>query len=184
MDCRSLPWIKLDSRSEPGNSPSAHTKPVQCGEEVALYFSFLSFYARSLYFPSFLGIAFFVIAKPYHPVYSLLLLLWSVTFVEWWRIRERILSTRWGTRGAENAERRRPEYVAKVRKGEDDEEDDFPWWNRELRILASVPVILGFATILAAFLTAIFVLEAFVSQMYTGPGKDYIVSAGHYIYTH
>jgi hypothetical protein len=46
---------------------------------------------------------------------------------------------------------------------------------RELRVLASVPVILLFAGILAALLTGIFVLEAFVTQLYTGPGHKYIV---------
>ena len=43
-------------------------------------------------------------------------------------------------------------------------------------MVASVPVILLFAAVLAALLTAIFVFEAFVTHLYTGPGHKYIVS--------
>jgi anoctamin-10 len=45
-----------------------------------------------------------------------------------------------------------------------------------MRIVASVPVIVMFASILAALLTGIFVIEAFVTQLYTGPGHKYVVS--------
>jgi anoctamin-10 len=45
-----------------------------------------------------------------------------------------------------------------------------------MRIVASVPVILMFSAILAALLTGIFVIEAFVTQLYTGPGHKYVVS--------
>jgi hypothetical protein len=44
-----------------------------------------------------------------------------------------------------------------------------------MRVAASIPVILLFATILAVILTGIFVLEAFVTQLYKGPGHRYVV---------
>jgi hypothetical protein len=50
------------------------------------------------------------------------------------------------------------------------------WWAGELCVLASVPVIILFAGLLSAILTAIFVFEAFVTQLYKGPGKQLIVS--------
>ena len=50
------------------------------------------------------------------------------------------------------------------------------WWAGELRVLASVPVIILFAGLLSAILTVIFVFEAFVTQLYEGPGKQLIVS--------
>lgn len=90
--------------------------------------------------------------------------MWSVVFVEWWRVRERILSLRFGTRGSFRVEKRRVAY----RQGQ-------TWWGRELRILASLPVILLFAGILSALLTSIFVFEAFVTHLYQGPGKHLIV---------
>lgn len=117
-------------------------------------------------FPSVLGVIFYFLKSPYSPIYSTLLLLWSITFVEWWTIRERILSVRWGTRGSFKVEKRRADYVP-----------GFPWWKRELRMVASVPVIVLFAAILGGLLTSIFVFEAFVTQLYTGPGHKYIVSS-------
>jgi anoctamin-10 len=119
----------------------------------------------ALIFPAALGVIFHFYGKPYSSIYSALLLLWSIGFVEWWRIRERILAMRSGTRGSFRVEKRRAQYV-----------EGLPWWVRELRMASSVPVILLFITVLTALLTAIFIFEAFVTQLYTGPGHEYIVS--------
>lgn len=120
---------------------------------------------RALIFPAVLGSIFYFFGQPYSLLYSTLLLLWSITFVEWWTIRERILSVRWGTRGSAKVEKMRASY-----------QPGFPWWKRELRMVASIPVIFFFGVVLAALLTSIFVFEAFVTQLYTGPGHKYIVS--------
>ncbi|KAH7106088.1 calcium-activated chloride channel-domain-containing protein [Auriculariales sp. MPI-PUGE-AT-0066] len=145
----------------------------QFGEEVALYFSFLSFYTKSLWFPAGLGLLFFLIRKPYNTVYSGLLCLWAVTFVEWWRIRERVIAIRWGTQGSRTVEKRRPDFIATI-KHDDPDEEDFPWYIREGRTAAGIPVILLFVGILAALNTAIFAFEAFISILYTGPLHQYI----------
>jgi anoctamin-10 len=71
---------------------------------------------------------------------------------------------RWGSRGSFYVETRRAQYTPGC-----------PWWKRELRMIASVPVILVFAIILAALLTGIFVIEAFVTELYTGTGHKYVV---------
>lgn len=134
----------------------------QFGEAVALYFAFLSAYTKFLIFISGAGAAFYFLAIPYSTLYSTLLVLWAITFVEWWRIRERILSVRWGTRGSFRVEKRRAQY------------QPIPWWGRELRILAGLPVTLFFAAILAALLTGIFLFEAFVTQLYKGPGAKFL----------
>lgn len=148
---------------------SIHTKTPddipQFGESVALYFAFLQSYAYSLIFPAALGVLFWFLGNPYSPIYSSLVLLWSIIFVEWWRIHERKLSLRFGTRGSFKVEKKRAHHVP----------GDI-WWKRELRMLASLPVILLFAGILLALLTAIFVFEAFASHLYTGPGHQLIVS--------
>jgi anoctamin-10 len=148
---------------------------MQFGEEVALYFSFLSFYTKSLWFPAGVGLLFFLIRKPYNLIYSGLLCLWAVTFVEWWQIRERVIAIRWGTQGSRVVEKRRPQFVATI-KHDDPDEEDFPWYVREGRTAAGIPIILVFAGILAALNTAIFVFEAFITILYTGPLHQYIVS--------
>ncbi|THH32040.1 hypothetical protein EUX98_g2150 [Antrodiella citrinella] len=131
----------------------------QFGESVALYFAFLSAYTKSLIFISLAGVFFYFFAKQYSPIYSSLVVLWSIVFVEWWRIKQRVLSVRWGTRGSFRVEKRRAHYVA------------IPWWRRDMRMVASLPVILLFAGVLAVLLTGIFVFEAFVTQLYKGPGN-------------
>lgn len=134
----------------------------QFGEAVALYFAFLASYTKFLIFISAAGALFYFFAVPYSTLFSSILLVWSVTFVEWWRIKQRILSVRWGTRGSFRVEKRRAQY------------QPVAWWRRELRILSSLPVILFFAAVLASVLTGIFVFEAFVTQLYKGPGAKFL----------
>lgn len=131
---------------------------------MALYFSFLSSYTNSLLFISGIGVLCYFFARPYSALYSTLLVLWSITFVEWWRIQQRILSVRWGTKGSFRVEKRRAQF------------QPIAWWKRDLRMIASLPVITLFAMVLAVLLTGIFVFEAFVTQLYTGPGHKVIVS--------
>ncbi|KAH7921987.1 DUF590-domain-containing protein [Leucogyrophana mollusca] len=135
----------------------------QFGDSVALYFFFLTAYTRALIFPAALGFVFYFFGTPYSAIYSSLLLLWSIGFVEWWRLQERILSVRWCTRGSFRVEKRRADYIP-----------SFPWWKRDSRMVASIPVILLFASVLASVLTGIFVLEAFVTQLYKGPGHKFV----------
>lgn len=167
-------WITNWTRRQLGfglDSKELDTIKNQFGESVALYNSFLSSYAQALIFPSLVGIAFWRFDKPYNPLYSIIVVLWSVVFVEWWRIRERKLSIRWGTRGAAKVERIRVEFRP-AKQTSDDDDDTFPWWKREVRVLTSLPVIAAAAVILAALLTGIFILEAFATQLYTGPGHQ------------
>ncbi|TFY71282.1 hypothetical protein EVG20_g1738, partial [Dentipellis fragilis] len=135
----------------------------QFGETVAFYFAFLVSYTNALAFISSAGLAFHYLGHPYSAVYSSVLFTWSIVFIEFWRIRERTLSVRWGTQGVFRVEKRRQQYS-----------EGFPWWKRELRMLASVPVIMLFAGVLFALLTGIFVFEAFVTTLYTGPGHEYV----------
>ncbi|KAF8195000.1 calcium-activated chloride channel-domain-containing protein [Pholiota molesta] len=135
----------------------------QFGDALALYFEFLASYTKSLAVPAFLGLLAHFFLPPYTPIYSILLCLWSIIFVEWWRIHERKISLRFGTRGSFKVEKRRAQY-----------KPGMSWWVRELRVLASIPVIIFFAGILSAILTGIFIFEAFVTQLYQGPGKQLI----------
>ncbi|KIJ95509.1 hypothetical protein K443DRAFT_682955 [Laccaria amethystina LaAM-08-1] len=155
-------WIRAWT---PRNIASVQLEKIreQFGDSVALYFAFLSSYTGFLAFPAILGLISHFVLPPYSPIYSIFIAIWSIFFVEWWRVRERILSLRFGTRGSFKVEKRRFQYKAGM-----------SWWVRELRVLASAPVILLFAGILGAILTGIFVVEAFVTGLYTGPGEQLI----------
>jgi hypothetical protein len=155
-------WIRLWTRHRIASVELEKIRD-QFGDSVALYFFFLTAYTRALIFPAALGTVFYLCGKPYSALYSTLLLLWSIAFVEWWRLQERILSVRWCTRGSWRVEKRRADHLP-----------SFPWWKQETRMMAGLPVIMLFATILAVVLTGIFVLEAFVTQLYNGPGHRFV----------
>ncbi|KAF8323489.1 calcium-activated chloride channel-domain-containing protein [Cantharellus anzutake] len=148
---------------------SAHLDSIKdhFGESIALYFGFLTFYAKSLVWPTALGLGAYFFTGSFDTTYSVLLILWAVTFVEAWRIKERSYAVKWGVTHSSRVESLRSEF---------DPNDDI-WWKRELRIIGSIPIIGLFAVGLSALITAIFVFEAFISQLYGGPGHRYIAFA-------
>ncbi|KAJ3747731.1 calcium-activated chloride channel-domain-containing protein [Lentinula detonsa] len=149
----------LSTASVPQEQIRAHF-----GDAFALYFIFIQSYTRALAVPAAFGVVFWVIGAPYSPTYSLLTSVWAIGFVEWWRIKERRVALKYGVRGATKVEKTRVQNIYR----------DVPAWKREIRILASVPVILGFAALLAVLMTGIFFLEEFCEHFYTGPGQTYI----------
>lgn len=156
-------WVRAWT---PRNIASVQLERIrdQFGDSLALYFAFLASYTKFLVGPAAFGVTAHFLFPAYSPVYSVLISLWSIAFVEWWRVKERKLSLRFGTRGSFKVERRRTQY-----------KHGNPWWHREVRVLASIPVIFFFAGLLSAILTANFIFEAFVTQLYQGPGKQLIV---------
>ncbi|KZV63754.1 DUF590-domain-containing protein [Peniophora sp. CONT] len=156
-------WIRSLAKTRQIGWQHLDTIRSEFGENVAFYFAFLVSYTQFLMPIALLGGLFFYLGLPYSPIFSSALVLWTTVFVETWRIRERIFAVRWNTLGSFRVEKRRASYV-----------DGTRWWQRELRTLASVPVILVFAGLLFALLTAMFVFEAFVTTLYTGPGHEYI----------
>ena len=101
-------------------------------------------------------------------------------------MKERKLAVRWGTRGCESVAvgRLRPEYVANLTleqqtpgRGEKTVDairagDDL---KRDAKIALSIPVIAACGLGLGLVLSGIFVIEAFVTQLYEGIGKEVVV---------
>lgn len=147
------------------------------GHHVAFYFGFLLYYFQSLASVAAIGGAFWLTGMPYHPLYSVALVLWACIFTESWRIRERKLAVRWGTLGCGDVESRRlgfkPNRV-EVDKVTGEEAEIFEWWRRELRVAGNIPAVLFFAALLGLTLTTMFVTEVFVTKLYDGPGKGLV----------
>jgi hypothetical protein len=168
---------------------------------VHLYFDFLTTYTLSLLPLSILGGLFYLFSpsNSYPPIFALILSLYSTIFVSVWKIRERKLAVRWGYKGCENLAvgRLRPEYVANLgldkgdvlgasargegsvkREGEAavDVAMRGDALKRDAKGVLSVLVIALCGVGLGGVLMGIFVLEAFVSQVYEGPGKEVVVS--------
>uniref|UniRef100_A0A0W0GAX1 Putative IST2-Plasma membrane protein n=1 Tax=Moniliophthora roreri TaxID=221103 RepID=A0A0W0GAX1_MONRR len=153
-----------------GNAIGLDRVRQQFGESIAFYFGFLNTYTRFLAFPSLVGLVFYLYDTSYSPVYSALLVIWSITFVEWWRAKEKLLSVRFGTLGSFKVEKRRI-GVDGVDPRSGKKRDKSEWRKRELKMLASVPAMVLFAVILGLVMTAMFIWEAFVTELYTGPGQ-------------
>lgn len=113
------------------------------GDSVALYFGFLNFYFLSLAPAAGWGLVFWLSGTPYHPLYSLGLVIWACVFVEAWRMRERKWAVRWGTIGTGAVERRRAEFrprKVEIDSATGEQREVFEWWRRELRVVGSIPV--------------------------------------------
>jgi anoctamin-10 len=159
---------------------------------VHLYFEFLTTYTRSLLPLSVISAAFYLFSPTdsYPPLFALVLCLYSTIFVAYWRIRERKLAVRWGTRGCESVAvgRLRPEYVANLGldkraaatgPGGEEAVDAVQAGHelqRDVKVALSVPVIVACGVGLGVVLMGIFLLEAFVAQVYQGAGKEVVVS--------
>jgi len=77
------------------------------GEQIALYFAFLSSYTRWLIVPAFVGAAFLIwqiaantVDVPGISAFGVLVALWSTMFLENWRHTEARLRSRWGQQNA------------------------------------------------------------------------------------
>ena len=123
---------------------------------MGLYFHFLATYAKALTVISALGGGFWLFGASYPPHYSIALILWATTFVEYWKIVERKIPVRWGIYGAFQVEKLRHDYDS----GSPLQRD----FHRAARVAASIPVILGFVAVLAGILTMLFAIEAFITS--------------------
>ena len=134
-----------------------------------------SFYFSALVIPACIGLVTWISLGTYSIVYSIIVLAWSLVFVEGWRLRERMLAIRWGTYKVSNIGKERPEF-----KGTMQTRDQvhggvkavFPWYLRDLRILSSIPVLLLFAFGLALLIAMIFTSEVLINEVYDGKGKS------------
>lgn len=143
----------------------------------------MSTYSRSLVPLSAISLLVYLLAPKdsYPPYYAFILSIYAATFVAYWRVKERKFAVRWGTRGCESVAvgRLRPEYVANLRGTPGDQVNAFHAGDetkRDIKMAASIPVIAVCGVGLGVLLMGIFVLEAFVGEVYEGYGKEVVVS--------
>lgn len=170
-------WIpSLSSLTAPTNSLSQLRDHF--GETHALYFAFVQHYFVFLSFPAAVGTGFWLFTCPFHPLYSVLILGWSVVFLESWRIREKQLAVRWGSWRVEQVESDRKEFYGtrlEVDKVTGVEYKYFPWYRTLGRQLTTIPVLLLYATVLVGVISGIYAVETIVGEVYKGPGKQFLV---------
>ncbi|KAJ5999626.1 Acyl-CoA N-acyltransferase [Penicillium waksmanii] len=148
------------------------------GESVGFYFSFLQSYFRFLAFPAIFGFSCWFFLGGYSIVYTIVNSLWCIIFVEYWKRQEQDLSCRWQTKGVSAVRTNRREF-----KPEKEVRDDstgemrgvFSATKRMQRQLLQIPFALLAAIALGVIIATCFAIEIFISELYSGPLKTYLI---------
>jgi anoctamin-10 len=149
------------------------------GEKIAFYFAFLQSYFMFLLFPAAFGFSCWVLLGSFSPIYAVVNCLWSVVFIEYWKQQEIDLAVQWGVRGVSKIQRKRPQFkhegvVKDPVTGEDVKV--YSPLRRLARQLLQVPFAIAAALILGGLIAVCFGIEIFISEIYDGPFKSYLVS--------
>lgn len=145
------------------------------GEKVAFYFAFTQCYFVFLTAPAVVGLGAWLFLGSNSAIYGVLVSLWCITFVEYWKHQETELALRWGVRGVSRIERKRAEFkfdkeVTDPVSGET--QLVFPGAKRLQRQLLIVPFAILAALLLGSLIAVCFGIEIFISEIYDGPLKS------------
>jgi anoctamin-10 len=150
------------------------------GEKIAFYFSFLQSYFIFLTFPAGFGFCAWVLFGGYSPIYAVINGLWTVVFVEYWKKQETDLSVQWGVRGVSKIQRKRPAFQHETILKDPITGEDVKIYSpvkRLSRQLLQVPFAIAAALILGSLIATCFGIEIFISEVYDGPFKSYLVTS-------
>lgn len=148
------------------------------GESVAFYFAFLQSYFAFQIFPAAFGLGAWLILGRYSWIYAFATSLWSVVFFEWWKKKEVDLAVQWGVRNVSRIQHARTKFQW------DHEAPDpvtgelvkyYPPTKRLKTQLLQVPFALACVFVLGALYIFCFGIEIFLTQVYNGPFKSYLV---------
>lgn len=148
------------------------------GESVAFYFAFLQSYFAFQIFPAAFGFAAWLILGRYSWLYAFVNSLWSVVFFEWWKKKEVDLAVQWGVRNVSRIQHARAEFQW------DHEAPDpvtgelvkhYPPTKRLMTQFLQVPFTIACVLVLGALYIFCFGVEIFLTQVYDGPFKSYLV---------
>lgn len=150
------------------------------GERIAFYFAFLQSYFMFLIFPAAFGFSCWVLLGQFSPLYAIVNCIWSVVFIEYWKKQEIDLAVQWGVRGVSKIQHKRPQF-----KHESEVKDPvtgekvkvYSPLKRLARQLLQVPFAITAALVLGGLIAMCFGIEIFISEIYDGPFKSYLVSA-------
>lgn len=148
------------------------------GEKVAFYYAFIQAYSIFLLVPSTLGVLWYFLVGSYSISFGTMVGLWSIVFVEYWRRQETDLALRWDVKGVQELKVNRPQYVwdkEYVDPTTGEKVRSFSKHSRLLRQALFVPFALLAGIALGTVLVASFLLEAYMTDVYGGPFKEYWV---------
>jgi len=172
-------WIKqLTSKTFLNPQDLADIKD-RFGEKIAFYFSFLQSYFLFLTFPALFGFCAWVLLGQFSPVYAIVQGLWGIVFIEYWKKQETDLAVQWGVRGVSKIQRNRPAFKHESIVKDSVTGEDIKIYSpmkRLARQLLQVPFAITAAAVLGSLIATCFAIEIFISEVYDGPFKSYLVS--------
>lgn len=148
--------------------------------KVAFYFAFTQAYFTALIGVAILGVSSWTLLGHYSPFYGIMNSILCIVFVEYWKHQEYDLAVRWGVKGVSKLETKRHGFVHEKEATDPmtgDKVQIFPATKRFQRQLLQIPFALAAAGALGALIATSFGIEIFMSEIYHGPGKSYLVSA-------
>lgn len=146
--------------------------------QVAFYFAFLQTYLIALLFPSAAGIVAWMYLPGYSLLYAIITSLWCIVFLEYWKLREIDLSLRWSVKGVGSLKvnRAKFKYDKEVRDPITNELiQQYSHMKQIFRQLLQIPFALVALLGLGSLIAIVFVVEIFISEVYKGPFKLYLV---------
>jgi len=152
------------------------------GEQVAMYFLFLSTYSTWLLYPTFFGVALYAFQLysgreniVLAPFFAIFISIWSTCFLDFWKRKMAITSLKWGMLNFRAKETDRPEFqgewqVSKV-KGEYEKQPNkvqsYSWRCCSCTSLFTFIVIIVGWIALSVILRGLLILQASKTQDYT-----------------
>ena len=148
------------------------------GEQVAFYFAFLQSYFTFLVFPAGFGLASWILLGQYSWVYAIINSLWSVVFFEFWKKKEIDLAVQWGVRGVSKIQHPRTHFKWTHEAPDPVTGEPVKVFSAKQRLkiqLLQVPFALLTVILLGTIYISCFSIEIFISELYNGPFKSYLV---------
>lgn len=174
-------WIKQWSTKYYLDDDDINQIRDRFGEKVAFYFAFLQSYFAFLLFPAAFGFGAWLVLGQFSWFYAVVNCLWSVVFFEHWKAKEVDLAVRWGVRGVSKIQHPRPQFKFE-REGQDPVTGEivkvYSPFKRLARQLLQIPFALACVAVLGGLILGCFSIEIFITEVYTGPFKQYLVSRG------
>ncbi|KAB8076527.1 plasma membrane stress response protein [Aspergillus leporis] len=148
------------------------------GESVGFYFAFLQSYFKFLLFPAVFGFSCWLLLGSFSIIYTVGNTLWCIIFIEYWKRQEEDLSCRWQSKGVSALREKRRAFKPE-REVQDESTGEirgvYPATKRLQRQLLQVPFALLAVVALGVIIATCFAIEIFISEIYNGPFKSYLV---------
>ncbi|RMZ87062.1 hypothetical protein DV736_g5710, partial [Chaetothyriales sp. CBS 134916] len=145
------------------------------GEKIAYYYAFLQSYFSFMIFPAAFGFSCWVLVGSFSWIYGIIITLWSVVFVEYWKRQEQELAIRWGVKHVSIIQQRRRGFEPEKIITDDITGEQVPFFPAKKRVqrqLLQIPLTLLSIVALGSIICLSYVIEIFISEVYNGPFKS------------